>query len=309
MDDARVRRMRPGDIPAAVALVDAEGWAFSAEDFGAMLEVEPDGLFVADPGDGDRDGGAGGGGGDGGEGGDLDAAIAGLTTTARYDDVGWIGNVVVAPDRRGRGLGTALVEAAVRHLERDGADTVGLYALPDSMSLYDRLGFVARWEVVYVHAGAPAVGPNDDPDDPGRRIDPPDPGRVAAIDRRHVRPDRSRYLRHLAGRPGAHVLADDHAYLMARPGRVLELGPAVCDPDRPEAFAALLDAALADADGPVEAAFPVANKAAMEAYRDRGLAEGFRATTMTRGPPADADPAEVLYDPAAIFGLLGLETG
>lgn len=312
MTEARVRRMGPTDIDSAVALVQSVGWAFAPADFEAMLKLEPDGLFVVDAGAGEDAGDAEDGGGEGA--GRGEDGVVGLTTTARYDGVGWIGNVVVAEDRRGEGLGTALVEAAIAHLRDDGADLVGLYALPDSLSLYERLGFTLGWDVVLMTGDAAGhdAGPADPVDPPGPALEPADAAdldHVLALDAAHAVPDRSRVLGHLAGLPSTRVLANDHAYLFARPGKVVELGPAVCDPDRPEAFAPLLDAALADATGPVEAAFPVANAAAAKAYGERGLEEGFRATAMTLGADAADGPEALLYDPRAVFGLLGLETG
>lgn len=264
-----VRRLRAGEIPAAVELVNAEDWPFAPEDFEAMLDLEPDGLFCVE----------------------VDGEVVGLTTTAGYDGLGWIGNVVVAPDHRGQGLGTELVEAAVDHLRSGGADTVGLYALPASYSLYERVGFEPRHEVVAFSGEADG------------EADPPegDLETVVEIDRRHVARDRSRYLRHLATQEGVRVAVGTAGYVVARPGRVWELGPAVHDPDRPEALADLVDRVLASIAGPVEASFPV-DAPARSVYEERGLTAAYGATTMTIGDGP-------LYETDAVAGLLGLEKG
>lgn len=264
-----VRRLREGEIAAAVDLVNAEDWPFAPEDFEAMLDLEPEGLFCVE----------------------VDAEVVGLTTTASYDGLGWIGNVVVAPDHRGQGLGTELVEAAVDHLRSGGADTVGLYALPASYSLYERVGFEPRHEVV-AYTGEV----DGDADPPAGSVDA-----AVATDRRHVARDRSRYLRYLAKQPGVRLAVSEAGYAMARPGRVWELGPAVADPARPDGLADLVDRVLASVSGPVEASFPV-DAPARSVYEERGLEESYGATTMTIGDGP-------LYESSAIAGLLGLEKG
>ncbi len=64
----------------------------------------------------------------------------------------WIEDVVVDADTRGRGVGAALVEAAVARASQSGARTVDLTSRPsreDANRLYQRLGFNARETNVY----------------------------------------------------------------------------------------------------------------------------------------------------------------
>lgn len=264
-----VRRVGPDDVDAAVALVNAEGWAFAPEDFEAMLRLEPDGLFCSID----------------------DGEVVGLTTTASYGTTGWIGNVVVAGDHRGQGRGTALVEAAIDHLREGGAETVGLYALEDSIPLYLRLGFKERGTVVAWTAEL---------DDGGSWDRTADPDRIVEVDARHVADDRSRYLQDILGRDGVRAAVDDDAYAIARPGRVWEVGPVVAgDPAR---AAELIEGLLASLEGPAEVAFPADNRAAVDLYAHHGFERAYTATTMTLDSGG-------LYDPSAVYGLLGLEKG
>lgn len=53
----------------------------------------------------------------------------------------YLTNNYVAPERRGRGVGTALVEAAVGWCRQAGIDSVILWPTDDSRSLYRRFGF------------------------------------------------------------------------------------------------------------------------------------------------------------------------
>src|SRR5262249_20851943 len=67
---------------------------------------------------------------------------------------GWIHNVVVHPDRRRGGLGTALTEAAMRWLESRRARTTLLLATDSGRPVYERLGFTAsiRYAAIACHA-------------------------------------------------------------------------------------------------------------------------------------------------------------
>ncbi|MFC8598626.1 GNAT family N-acetyltransferase [Isoptericola sp. NPDC057191] len=53
----------------------------------------------------------------------------------------WLADVVVAPSHRGRGLGTALVAAALGDVAPLGLKRVLLRASADGRPVYDRLGF------------------------------------------------------------------------------------------------------------------------------------------------------------------------
>ena len=53
-----------------------------------------------------------------------------------------LANVVTAPDHRGNGYGTLLVESVVAWARSIGADRVDLSATPDGQRIYDGAGFV-----------------------------------------------------------------------------------------------------------------------------------------------------------------------
>jgi ribosomal protein S18 acetylase RimI-like enzyme len=64
----------------------------------------------------------------------------------------WIEDVVVSELARGRGVGSALVRAALAMAEKAGARTVDLTSRPDRLEanrLYARLGFAIRTTNVY----------------------------------------------------------------------------------------------------------------------------------------------------------------
>ena len=71
-------------------------------------------------------------------------------TSIRHETSGWIGNLLVHPDLRRRGLGAELMTLAITALEEAGVETIWLTASPSGKPLYERLGFreidtIRRW--------------------------------------------------------------------------------------------------------------------------------------------------------------------
>ena len=74
----------------------------------------------------------------------------GYVSSVRYGKSGWIGNLLVPPDARRRGIGRRLMEQAVSALLKSGVETVWLTASLSGAGLYQRLGFhqvdsINRW--------------------------------------------------------------------------------------------------------------------------------------------------------------------
>jgi len=75
---------------------------------------------------------------------------------------GWMGPLVVRPDRQTGGLGKTIVRAAVTWLQQEGAGTIGLETMPrtvDNIGFYSRLGFVPGHLTVTMTAEASAARP------------------------------------------------------------------------------------------------------------------------------------------------------
>jgi hypothetical protein len=68
-------------------------------------------------------------------------------TAVSYERSGWIGNLLVRPELRHRGIGKSLMNEAIASLEHSGMKTVWLTASPSGKPLYERLGFRAIDEV------------------------------------------------------------------------------------------------------------------------------------------------------------------
>ncbi len=72
-------------------------------------------------------------------------------TSIKYCWSGWIGNLLVRREWRGKGLGTALLRRALKMLDEAGTQTVWLTASESGRPIYERRGFraidtVNRWE-------------------------------------------------------------------------------------------------------------------------------------------------------------------
>ena len=80
----------------------------------------------------------------------IDDAPVAFITAIKYGTSGWIGNLVVSKDLRGKGIGSALMGKALAALLEAGARTVWLTASEAGRFIYERLGFdaidaVKRW--------------------------------------------------------------------------------------------------------------------------------------------------------------------
>jgi len=116
----RIRQMKTTDFRSILALTTQERWGFGARDLKRMMAIQPKGCLVATIGD----------------------EPIGLTTTVSYGrNAGWIGNVVVSRKHRGAGIGSNLVQAAVKYLLRSHVKRIGLYSYPENEAMYKRLGF------------------------------------------------------------------------------------------------------------------------------------------------------------------------
>ncbi len=205
-DSTQVCIMEAGDIAFGMALKDLAGWNQLPVDWERFQEYEPEGCFIVR----------------------CEGRPAGTATTIAYEQLfGWVGMVLVHPDMRRRGLGTALLMAGIQYLEQRGVAAVKLDATPMGKELYDTIGFVdeyrlARWQ------GRGCAGPLPD----GlRELDLADLDTVAAFDRPIFGADRRRVLRRLLSEPGIRVAGayvDDElqGYAAIRPGhKALYFGP------------------------------------------------------------------------------------
>lgn len=112
--------MRPDDVPHALKLSTQANWNQMEADWQRYIALEPDGCFVAE----------------------VDGNVCGTVTSIDYERrFAWIGMLLVDPNYRGRGMGTALVRHAIAYLKSIGTRTIKLDATPAGKPIYDKLGF------------------------------------------------------------------------------------------------------------------------------------------------------------------------
>lgn len=135
MTSATLRPFAESDIDFAVRQTTREGWDTTAEFFQTCLALDPDGSIIAE----------------------IEGQSVGMTTTTHHRRTGWIGNVIVEPAHRSRGVGRTLVLAAIDRLENRGVSSIRLEADPPGIKLYRSLGFVDEYESLRLQRPADRV--------------------------------------------------------------------------------------------------------------------------------------------------------
>ena len=126
--------MTAADIPFADSLRSLAGWNQTMRDWTGFLEFAPNGCFVAE----------------------VDQVPAGTATTILYDGkVGWIGMVLVHPERRRLGVGSALLRHAIAWLRSQGALSIKLDATPAGKNVYLPLGFREEYDLTRFEGNVP----------------------------------------------------------------------------------------------------------------------------------------------------------
>lgn len=268
-----VRHLSVPELAMAPELLAPEGWDFSVEELTRLHRT-------------------------GGAVGALDGGrLAGFLTFTDNNPVRWIGNVVVAPHLRGKGVGAQMVEKAM-----EGAPRVGLYAVEKAVPLYERLGFVPAGEAFAFRAeSAKPLRPSATA--PITRADLLE---VARYDRHETALDRGMLLRELvkAYPDSSRLVRHDglvagYGIAKTSPG-LTELGPIVAS--TPRVAEDLLDALLASTPGPHEVTVLGANRHGVGNVEARGFQRRLRTVPMYRGK----GPA---WKTGALAAAAGLEKG
>ncbi len=273
-----IRRFEPGDLEFADRQKAREGWAVSRDQFKLYLEHDPDGCFVATAGD----------------------QPVGMVTTTCFGPSGWIGNLIVEPDHRRRGIGRALMEHGLERLRYRGTKTVRLDGDPQGIPLYRSLGFVDEHESCRFTLSRPRTRPTIE-DSPAEAMTTGDIDEVAALDAEISGASRGRFLELKRSVAELAVVRRRHgrivASLLAAPtSRGFRIGPCVA---RELADArCLISAAISAADDrSVLIGLPVLNTDALDLLATLGFQKGPSSWRMRLGPPIAAG------DPTRIFAI------
>jgi ribosomal protein S18 acetylase RimI-like enzyme len=283
--EPRIRPFNRKDIAFALAQTEREGWDPTTEYFETGLAHDPAGAFIAE----------------------MDGGRVGLVTTTAYRATGWIGNLIVPPEQRSRGIGRRLMAHALAHLADCGATAVRLEADPPGIKLYRSLGFADEFESPRFRLEGPRAATASAGEADVVRITPDDLPAVAAFDAEFFGEARARLLGLLLAQArGSHLLRTGgqvRGYALAVPSRFgLRIGPWVAE----DAAAAgpLLRSMLAEwPDATVILALPGVNRSALALLDSFGFHRRPSSFRMVRGPSVAFGRPEHIY--AIANGAMG----
>ncbi|MBP8952668.1 MAG: GNAT family N-acetyltransferase [Armatimonadetes bacterium] len=278
-----IRTFTREDIPFGMELKNLAGWNQLPDDWERFVAWEPEGCFVAQ----------------------HEGTDAGTAITINYDNrFGWVGMVLVHPDMRRKGIGTALLDACIDYLEGCGVDAVKLDATPMGKQLYDTIGFKDEYLIERQQATAPdcrvpdCIAPLTE-----AHLDA-----VLAMDFRAFGADRGRVIRALLADPGAPAFVcldggEVAGYTLGRRGMHADsIGPWCAT--GPDAALALLQAALAARAGkPVFMDISLANSHVLQMVSEFGFEKQRHLIRQFRG--RNTSPGET----GLVYAIAGPEIG
>jgi len=136
--NVNIRPMMKSDFGFALDLADQEHWGYDLVDLKRLFRLFPEGCLIAEYG----------------------GARAGWVVVSTYGRLAWIGSLVVRDNLRGRGIGTALLDHAVRYSRGLGVKTVGLYSYSQSVGFYTRKGFKRDSDFEHVEGRVEKISPS-----------------------------------------------------------------------------------------------------------------------------------------------------
>lgn len=262
-----IDRFKHDDVDIFLELAADEGWLCDRWEFDFLVTAFPEGCLVG------RENGL---------------AVA-FITSIKYDRSGWIGNLIVRRDVRGKGAGSALMKRVLDVLGAMGTETVWLTASEAGKSIYEGLGFrsidvIKRWR----GRGGGTVS------EPGKIA----PAGILAIDQDGWGDRREAIIDAVTAR-GAVFGSSDGFLVSQKCGDGVQLGPWGCR--NGETAATLLDCARAKAGGEVEVFLdvPARNVAVASLLHDRDFGIKGSTTLMYLGRTPD-------YRPERIFALASM---
>ena len=115
-----IRHMQSSDLDFAAGCAKDVGWTSTTRGaFETSLAYDPNGCFIAE----------------------VDGRTIGLCIATNYGQSGFVGDLIVIEDMRGRGIGHRMLEHATNYLRSCGTQSIFLDGVPSAISLYERAGF------------------------------------------------------------------------------------------------------------------------------------------------------------------------
>ncbi len=260
----QVKPMRAGDFLFATKLANTMNWNMAREDFEFMASLEPECCFVVFQG----------------------SERLGIATSISFGKLGWFGNLIVKENTRNKGAGSLLVKHAVNYLQSKGVKTIGLYAYPNLIDFYGKLGFKRDEDFSVMHAEALGSLPAETlPKIGTRQIQA-----VAEFDSRCFGGNRKKLLESIILEKGnlSYYLAENDEVVVYGAAKVYEkmaeVGPLICREGHVVEAVSLLKAALAQLTGlSVYAVLPKKETALVDMLFSVGFKEAFCVSRMFLG--------------------------
>ena len=273
-----VRNLTAAEVHDVINWAREEGWNPSPHDAASFYAADPEGFFVALHED----------------------QPAAVISVVRYGTAyAFLGLYICRPELRGRGFGTRVWNAGLRHA---GDRVVGLDGVPQQQENYARAGFLLAWRnrrYQGLGGGGPVHGVVD--------LDTIPFAKIAAFDGATFEANRTRFLRSWIAQPDAvrlGLVRDGQMAgwgLLRRCAEGHKIGPLVAIDQH--AAERLLDGLLAAAPGePVFLDVPEPNTTAIRAAEARGMAPVFETARMYRG-----EAPQIALD--RIWGITSFELG
>ena len=278
-----IREMTAGDLDFCLEMFRITGWGNTADDVRRMISYEPGGCFAAS----------------------LGGEDVGMVGSIRYGEVGYLGNLIVLPEYRGRGSGAALMNEAMGHLLDSSVKSIRLDSVPKAIPLYERLGFrkeslSLRFTGLASKKGSTGCERMRDSDLPA----------VLSLDLSFFGAPRGRVLRRVyADFPGLCFVAREGSRLvgviMAKEGEGrTRIGPWICEPDEPGIAERLLHRLMDEVAGSsLWVGVPGGNRGSVEILERNGFISGPSSHRMCYGECGDIGKVE------GIFGVGGPDKG
>lgn len=163
-----IRTMRHDDLDFAASCTAAEGWhSETRQEFEGFLAYDAQGCFVAE----------------------YEGRRAGICVAVRCGTKGFIGELIVRPECRGKGLGRQLFSQALAYLQRRGCTSISLDAVPRAVSLYESFGFRRICRSLRFSKKI-----NQEATPPMKPMSTEDFNRICSLDKRAFSADRSFFL-------------------------------------------------------------------------------------------------------------------
>jgi len=282
-----IRVWKQADLAYVAESVSREGWGHTRRDVERCWKLEPNGCFIAESED----------------------QPVGHVFSVTYGKIGWIGLLIVNSEKRGLGIGAALMEAAVNYLEENGAKTIKLEAVEKAAPLYRRLGFVDESDSLR-YCGMPVHEAHLNIEGFVSPIRKDDIREIAEFDAQHFGANRLSVLKSLHSDFSQYCFAAKEnqrmeGYIMAR--KTLDrlwIGPWVCNDSRvAQRLSNTLFKSVRKEDERLRLGFPALNMNARKLVEELGFQLVGKSIHMIRGDRKNQG------DVTRIYGIGGPEKG